>query len=241
MRKMIFCVFLSVVFGGPLCAYAEGWTPVQVSVWPPAQLFSEDKDVYGLRINFLYGRNQNVSGIDIGGYNVARADQNGAQLGFCNFSENARGVDFGLLNYTKAFAGVQIGTINFSDTDVSGVQAGVILNNSGPVRGVQALAGIVGNIASDVIGCQLNVAVPIFSFNYAESVDGVQVSAFGFNYVAGTVNGVQIAPWNIGHEVHGMQIGLFNFCDKMYGVQIGLLNSIPRQTPPFMPIFNVGF
>jgi hypothetical protein len=241
MRRKNFYVFYAVILMIPLRAYADGWTPVQVALWTPAQIFSENTDVYGFRLNFLYGKNQNVSGIDFGGYNAVVADQNGVQFGLFNFSGNAQGVDVGLMNYTKELAGIQIGAINYSEADVRGLQTGIILNNSGPVRGIQALAGIVGNIATDVVGCQLNLAIPIFSFNYAESVDGVQVSALGFNYVAGTINGVQIALWNIGHEVHGVQVGLFNFCDKMYGIQIGLLNSIPRQTPPFMPIINVGF
>ncbi|MCU0599344.1 MAG: hypothetical protein MUE70_08830 [Desulfobacterales bacterium] len=241
MKKIIFYAFLSVILLPPLCASAEGWTPVQVALWTPAQIFPENKDVYGFRWSILYGKNQNLSGIDFGGYNAVEGTLKGLQFGMFNFSKDARGVGFGLFNYSFALEGIHIGGVNYTEVDSSGVQTGIILNNSGPVRGLQILGGIIGNIAADVVGCQLAAATPIFSFNYAESIDGLQVSAFGFNYAAGTVNGVQIAPWNIAREVRGVQVGLFNFCDKMYGVQVGLLNSITRQKPPFMPIFNVGF
>jgi hypothetical protein len=241
MKKIIFFTLLLPIYLIPVCARADGWTPIQVSLWNPAQLFSENKDVYGLRLNLLYGKNQNLSGIDLGGYNAVEGVQEGAQLGLFNFSKDARGVNLGVLNYAFALKGIQMGGVNYSEADVSGVQTGLILNSSDLLRGAQIHAGIIGNVATDVSGGQVDLSVPLLGFNYADSVEGIQVDAFGFNFVSGTVWGIQIGPYNTAREVHGVQIGLFNFCEKMYGVQFGLLNSITRQKPSMMPIFNVGF
>jgi hypothetical protein len=241
MKKIIFYAVLSVVLLLPLCAYAEGWTPVQVSLWNPVQLFSENKDVYGFRLNLLYGKNQNLSGIDFGGYNAVEGIQKGLQLGFFNFSKDARGADLGLLNYSFALKGIQAGLVNYSEADISGLQTGIIFNNTSLVRGFQVHAGILGNSAVDVVGGQFDLSVPLLGFNYADSVAGIQVDALGFNFVSGTIRGVQIGIYNTAREVHGIQFGLFNFCEKMYGIQFGLLNSISRQKPAIMPIFNVGF
>ena len=142
MKKIIVYAFLSMVFMVPFRAYAEGWTPVQVALWNPVQLFSEDKDVYGFRLNFLYGKNQNLSGIDFGGYNAVDGIQKGLQFGLFNFSKDARGIDFGLLNYSFALKGIQMGVVNYSEADISGVQTGIILNSTNLVRGFQIHAGI---------------------------------------------------------------------------------------------------
>jgi hypothetical protein len=241
MKKVIVYALLSMVFMVPFCAYAEGWTPVQVALWNPVQLFSENKDVYGFRLNLLYGKNQNLTGIDFGGYNAVDGIQSGLQFGLFNFSKDARGIDFGLMNYSFALKGIQMGVVNLSEADISGVQTGIILNSTNLVRGFQIHAGIVGNTATDVYGGQLDLSVPLLGFNYADSVEGIQIDALGFNFVSGTMRGVQIGLYNTAREVHGVQFGLFNFCEKMYGVQIGLLNSISQQKPSIMPIFNVGF
>ncbi len=42
------------------------WTPFQLSIWNPVQLFDENRDVYGLRANLFYGKNRDVYGIDLG-------------------------------------------------------------------------------------------------------------------------------------------------------------------------------
>lgn len=47
-------------------AAAANWSPLQVALWHPAQLVPDDWNVYGLRMNFLYGKNQNVWGLDLG-------------------------------------------------------------------------------------------------------------------------------------------------------------------------------
>ncbi len=237
---IIFLLFI-IVFSCPSLARAEEWTPVQLALWHPAQIFSPNRDVYGFRWNIVYGKNKNVSGMDIGGYNAVDGVQKGIQCGLFNFSKDARGMDVGLMNYSFAQKGFYLGLVNHSEADVSGIQAAFFFNSATVMNGFQIHAGILGNTAADVMGGQVDLSVPLLGFNYADSVQGIQLDVFGFNFVNGDVQGVQIAPYNTAREVFGIQLGLFNFCEKMHGIQIGLLNAITRQKPSIMPIVNVGF
>lgn len=61
----------------------KSWTPFQVSIFDPIQLFGRDRDVYGLRINAIYGKNRNIYGFD---------------LGLCNLSGDMYGIQIGMIN-----------------------------------------------------------------------------------------------------------------------------------------------
>ena len=67
-------------------------TGLQLSLFPPAQIFNESYDVSGLRLNLIYGRNQNVRGLDIGVVNQATGEAEGLQLGLVNIAGGLRGV-----------------------------------------------------------------------------------------------------------------------------------------------------
>lgn len=72
MRVRIFILFfIALIFPLPVVANAEddatgGWTPFQLSILNPVQLFGEDRDVYGLRTSIFYGKSRDIYGLDLG-------------------------------------------------------------------------------------------------------------------------------------------------------------------------------
>ena len=114
---------------------SSGWidasvTPFQLGVSPPGQqLFDEETDVYGLRLNLLYGTNQNVAGFDlglfsdayaltglqVGGGNQVKGKLYGVQLGFANSADKGAGLQIGVMNRTHSMKGLQIGILNWND------------------------------------------------------------------------------------------------------------------------------
>ena len=128
--------------------------PIQISLFPPVQIVREDRSVGGVRLDILYGKNVNVTGIDWGLVNHTTGDElawqdgivnyvehnaqgwqdgfvnmtngefTGLQSGFFNQSESANGVAFGVVNYTKHMHGLQLGILNMTET-MHGLQIGV--------------------------------------------------------------------------------------------------------------------
>jgi len=239
-----------------LDAVAADWTPIQVSLCPPAQLFRAQTPVYGLRLNLLVGYNAEVAGLD---------------MGFANYADDVTAVQVGLMNGARRFAGIQLGLANFAggcsaigevhfppvssvtDTDQSvrlrGVQIG-LFNDSGN-KGPMSLPpdesappsrvtswresehrimprGLPTDRRYDYSGIQLGIA------NFADRIRGMQI---------GTLV-------NEADEVHGLQIAIFkNYARVLHGVQIGLLNRadngvllryFPGEIYGF-PIINAAF
>ncbi len=236
---------------------AADWTPAQVSLCPPVQLFSSKTPVYGLRLNLLVGYSIDVVGIDCGV--------------FANYAEDATALQIGLMNGARRFAGMQVGLANFAgefsaigevhfppvssvtDTDQSvrlrGVQIG-LFNDSGN-KGPMSLPrdelphrsrvtswresehsgmprGMPADKRYDYSGIQLGIA------NFADRIRGAQI---------GTLV-------NEADEVHGLQIAIFkNYARVLHGVQIGLLNRadngvLLRYFPGEiygLPIINAAF
>ncbi len=134
-------------------AHAQS-APIQVALFPPAQLVPVDRSVSGVRLDLLYGKNADVTGVDWGlvnhdtgsgfawqlgavnyveknflGYqegwvNVTRAQFTGFQSGLYNQSQSMNGVALGWVNVTKDMHGVQIGFVNFTET-MRGLQIGI--------------------------------------------------------------------------------------------------------------------
>ncbi len=237
-RWIISVCFILVVFSRG--AVAVEWTPLQVSVWPPLQLFSDATPVYGLRLNLGHGRNPDVWGVDAGILNTSEDRQRGVQAGLLNQSEDAVGVHLGVLNYTKRVVGLQVGLLNAARDHAAGLQAGCILNNSDQVRGFQIHAGILGNVADHVTGGQLELSLPLLGFNSAQDVTGIQMALLGFNKVENTIKGLQGAIYNSAGFLRGLQIGLVNYSRDLSGFQIGILNMVDREKLPILPIINFG-
>jgi hypothetical protein len=99
--------------------------PLQLALENPYQLVPEDMDIHGLRLNFLYGKNRNVKGIDPGHMNESKGDFSGLEVGLL---------------------------INGVDGNVSGLQAGLLGNGTGSVIGVQTSLFV--NLAESINGDQ---------------------------------------------------------------------------------------
>ncbi len=108
--------------------------PASLNIWDNVQIAgSSSSSITGVRLNLLYGVNQNITGVDLGvplSVNVVRGDMTGAQFsvfynqvegnlrGFqvaaVNNSANVTGVQFGIVNYTQSLKGLQIGLVNIN-------------------------------------------------------------------------------------------------------------------------------
>ena len=200
-------------------------------------MFPENFNVYGIRMNLAYGRNQNVAGLDVGGVNVIADKHRGGQLGLINLSENSLGVCAGGMNYTTNLRGGQVGLLNTVRHSLSGLQVAGLINLSDHVKGMQ-MAVVFGNGAVQVDGAQV---VPV-GYNLTDYANGVQAAVFGFNYANETVNGVQVAMlYNYAKKINGLQLGLVNACDHLAGVQIGLVNILGIEKMSIFPIMNFRF
>ncbi|MDD2237503.1 MAG: hypothetical protein PHG65_09895, partial [Kiritimatiellae bacterium] len=77
----IFCILVVVLsVSAARCRAFYEAVPIQLSLWAPVQVFSEERDVVGLRLG-LYGANANVVGLDVGLWNQTYDCQAGLQVG----------------------------------------------------------------------------------------------------------------------------------------------------------------
>jgi hypothetical protein len=63
-------------------AHAAEWTPFQLSLVKPVQLFPEETKVEGLRLNLIYGVNKEVTGLDLGIVNEVTGTTKGVQAAY---------------------------------------------------------------------------------------------------------------------------------------------------------------
>ena len=226
-------LIVAIALLGSACSTA--WTPFQASIWNPAQLFTKQTEVRGLRVNVLYGENERVDGIDLGCANFA-GELDGVQVGglvngtkgrvrglqvpaVVNHAGAIQGVQVAAYNYAGGVVGAQIAPGNQTDGDVRGLQLGVIFNLAESFKGVQI--GGLHNQSGDSSGLQLAAGV-----NQAKEMSGVQISALG----------------NVAKGFVGLQLGgLLNRAERLKGMQIGLLNINKGGPLPFFPIVNFDF
>jgi hypothetical protein len=152
---------------------------------PELQIVDASEDVKGLRIDFIYGENANVSGLDLGIVNSTTGDFVG--LGWAPGANlvggTAKGIQWSwLYSHTEGeftgwqsglvarvggagSAGLQSGWINLAESDFTGVQFG-LFNKATDVRGLQL--GFV-NWADRLDGLQIGL------INYAENSDAYKV------------------------------------------------------------------
>jgi len=146
-RAVMFGVVVILVICLPAMASAQGIRPVQLSLFNPIQLFSEDTNVVGLRINLIYGVNQDVTGLDWGLINKVKGNATGLQYGLVNITDNNflgwqdglinmtegtfTGLQTGFFNRTWDMHGIQFGAVNVADM-LNGIQIGIININNSP-------------------------------------------------------------------------------------------------------------
>lgn len=121
---------------------AAGWSPIEMSVWKPLQLFNEDWDIYGMRLNLFYAKNRDIWGMDLGlGVNESRdiygiqmtgilnsiRDLYGIQIaGVVNDASNKmKGIQMSIVNLAKVSTGVQVGMVNYTE-QMDGMQFGLL-------------------------------------------------------------------------------------------------------------------
>jgi hypothetical protein len=100
-------------------------TPLQISIITPVELPWGDWDVRGIRLNAIYGRARNVTGLDLGLWNAATESMTGLQVGVANTGAYTRGLQAGAINCASRLKGLQIGLINYADS-AAGLQIGLI-------------------------------------------------------------------------------------------------------------------
>lgn len=139
--KIFSLVFLlAIVFGGKISAQDK---PVQLALFNPVQIFDENTSITGLRINIIYGKNAQVSGLDWGLINhMTSGVSKGVQFGlvgiveadFMGWQDNGvnithgkfEGLQWGIVNYAGTVSGVQIGLVNYAANMTKGLQIGLV-------------------------------------------------------------------------------------------------------------------
>ena len=139
MKFKIFCALLIFVVL-PAIVMAQS-KPVNIALFNPIQVFPENTSIEGLRINFIYGKNTSMKGLDWGLVNeVGKGGTTGVQWGFVNMNSGN-------------FVGWQSGAVNLNKGDVKGFQWGWY-NTGAHVNGLQL--GIV-NSAETLYGLQIGL------------------------------------------------------------------------------------
>ena len=140
---------------------SRGWTPFQLALFNPLQVFVEEDGVRGARVSMAYGNNTDVVGLDVGAIGLSKS-MTGLQI-------NAA------YSGTDNLDGVQIGSLNQVTNRVRGVQLGGVLSHAGELNGLQ-LAGLHSR-AESVTGFQISGMV-----NETEELRGVQIGIVNINY-----------------------------------------------------------
>ena len=109
----LFLLFFVVTLApSDVCAEPQ---PVQLSLFNPVQLRSEDTAIKIFRFNLIYGKNTSLVGLDLGLANHLTAGESQTlQIGCVNWVDaDCKGLQYGFLNVTKGnFTGWQWGFVN---------------------------------------------------------------------------------------------------------------------------------
>lgn len=117
-------------------------SPIQLSLVTPIQIVPEGQSVGAFRFNLIYGRNTQVTGLDLGLVNhntagvskgvqwgivaLVDADFNGWQGHWVNLTEGrVEGLQTGLYNTASSMSGVQLGVVNHAGK-MYGLQIGLV-------------------------------------------------------------------------------------------------------------------
>jgi hypothetical protein len=216
---------------------AYSYSPIALNLFAPLQFPPSTWDVYGLRLNLLFGQNANVYGVDVGVVGLSLSDVYGFQSTVFNWNEGTtKALQVGAvanLNL-QGFIGLQAaGICNMDLGESTGVQFAGLLNKNEMFRGLQVAS--LANICNDNSkGVQIAFAnaprsewkgVSVGFMNYATKLNGVQFGFLNFVRQQGT----------------GVQIGAFNAAQQLTGLQIGLLNMICNGYTPLLPVANFSF
>lgn len=151
MKKLASALLLSALLATAATA-APSWTLFQMGIAGSAcQIFPEETDVTGLRLNLAASQNDTVCGIDLGLISLG-ADIQAVRVNLLNQSDyHFSGFEVGLVNRDYAFAGLGVAIFNNVENDASGMQIGLF------------------NRANDMTGMQIGL------FNQAITLRGLQI------------------------------------------------------------------
>lgn len=134
-----FAFLTLVLFAQPVLAQQR---PIQLSLFSPVQLVSEENAISGVRLSLLYGRNTHVTGLDwglvshstsgmskgvqFGLVGLIDADFTGFQGTSVNITKgNFEGFQWGFVNYAGHASGFQLGFVNYA-LSMRGLQIGLV-------------------------------------------------------------------------------------------------------------------
>jgi hypothetical protein len=135
--------------------------PIQLSLFNPIQIVPEYQSISGFRFSLIYGKNVNVTGLDLGLVNYSTGHQSGLQFGGVNLVDGGfLGAQLGLVGITKGnFQGFQWSAVNVHQAHFNGLQIALV-NYAATLKGLQVgLINIIGE------GGFLPV-FPIFNFDF---------------------------------------------------------------------------
>ncbi len=143
----------------PTKPWSRYYTPLQVSLFPVAQVFPSDWNVTGVSFNILYGEQRRLMGVGFGLFNTVTSELWGVQAGVANIVEGkATGLQFGMANMVgNDLDGLQVGFFNRVAKTANGIQMGIV-NDAGSIRGAQ-----------------------LGAVNFAETLRGVQIGLSNLN------------------------------------------------------------
>ena len=173
--------------------------PIQLALWPPnLQLINQEESIHGLRLN-IYGRNANVSGVDLGLVHETSGEFKGVAFGIVSL------VDGGLHGVQWTWFYSRAGG------DSVGWQSALVARADGGFRGLQTSA--LNMNEGDTSGIQI-----AWIYNYtATHITGAQI---GLVNRATTVNGLQLGLVNLTEQMDGLQLGLWNQIDAKESLTI---------------------
>ena len=247
---------------------SKGWTPIQLKCGQDVALFSNHRNVYGIRLGFVedfpevgtdsYGtrddwappgtyRASNIVGLDISLVSAHPVVMRGIQVsGLLARSGDMRGIAVGgvVARAGEDARGIVVGGLFAgAGRELRGIAIGGLFAGAG--RGLRGIAiGGGGTRVEDMVGIQLAIGP-----NIAETGKGAQISFFWS--VCEELNGVQIGVFNTGGAVHdneivatgkvrGVQIGIINGCAELKGVQIGIINSCAELKGVQIGLLNIA-
>jgi hypothetical protein len=135
--------------------------PIQLSLFNPIQIVPEYQSIGGFRFNLIYGKNVNVTGLDLGLVNYTTGSQSGLQFGGVNLVDGEfLGAQLGFVSISKGnFQGFQWSAVNVHQAHFNGLQIAIV-NYAATLKGLQVgLINIIGE------GGFLPV-FPIFNFDF---------------------------------------------------------------------------
>ena len=108
-------LFITVVFGA-FPAWAGG-KPIQLSLFSPVQIYAPERSITGLRLSLLYGKNVNVTGLDLRFRHADDRQPCGRTTSVVGKVDgNATGIQYGFVPWTKGtMTGLQCGFGTVSD------------------------------------------------------------------------------------------------------------------------------